>query len=470
MKNFLISGTLDSQSLRAMAVALAMILAHPPGGAAEEAEPALHDPVWSPTGETIAFYSNVDGDFDIYLLDLATGDVTQLTTHPGHDSSPAWSPDGKRLSFKSKRDGTSDLYLLALDTKEITRLTDDDTNEMAQSWSPDGRWIAFETRRDGNADIYVVSVDGGREARLTWHEGNDFRPSWCAGDERILIQSKHDEVYQVFSMAPDGSELTQLTEGGSHRAAPVCGPETGRIAYVLHEDSGKSTIRVMDPDGSADMALTADSGGNDLAPSWSPTERRIVFYSDRNGSLELFVMQADGSRQRRLEAYPTATVSAAYRLPFSEGEAYSVLQSFDGRYGHTEAARFAVDFKMPIGTTVVAARGGQVVAVAEEHANAEPRKPEPGNENYIIIAHGDGTFGRYYHLDQGGSDVAIGDLVEPGQAIGRSGNSGASFGPHLHFDVTEGCYDWGCQTVRFRFASVTDDPLIEGETYTRDPG
>lgn len=158
-----------------------------------------------------------------------------------------------------------------------------------------------------------------------------------------------------------------------------------------------------------------------------------------------------------------------YRLPFPEGAAYSVLQSFDGRHGHTDAARFSVDFKMPTGTPIGAARSGVVVKVVEDHANAAPRQPEPGKENYIVIDHGDGTFGRYYHLDKAGSDVATGDAVERGQPIGRSGNSGASFGPHLHFDVTESCYEWGCQTVRFRFAMAKDDPLVEGETYSNDP-
>ncbi len=156
---------------------------------------------------------------------------------------------------------------------------------------------------------------------------------------------------------------------------------------------------------------------------------------------------------------------SALRLPFAADSRYSVLQSFDGPYGHSEATEFAVDFQMPIGTPIVAARGGTVVAVVEAHGNAEPRKPEPGKENYVVIDHGDGTFGRYYHLDELGVDVDLGVEVEVGAALGRSGNSGASFGPHLHFDVTEGCYEWGCQTIHFRFSGVADDPLVAGESY-----
>ena len=160
-----------------------------------------------------------------------------------------------------------------------------------------------------------------------------------------------------------------------------------------------------------------------------------------------------------------AAAEPIYRLPFPEAASYPVRQSFDGRYGHSEAATFAVDFDMPIGTPVAAARGGSVVAVVEAHPNAEPRKPQPGNENYVVVDHGDQTFGRYYHLDQNGAEVVMGETVVAGQLIGRSGNSGATFGPHLHFDVTGGCFEWGCQTVRFRFSGIEDDPLVEGETY-----
>ena len=89
----------------------------------------------------------------------------------------------------------------------------------------------------------------------------------------------------------------------------------------------------------------------------------------------------------------------------------------------------------------------------------------PGEENVIVIKHSDETFGRYYHLTKGGALVSVGDKVSQGDKIGLSGNSGASAGPHLHFDVTVKCYEWGCQTIRIEFKNAKENPLEQGEVY-----
>jgi len=162
-----------------------------------------------------------------------------------------------------------------------------------------------------------------------------------------------------------------------------------------------------------------------------------------------------------------AKEAPCYVLPFEAGAEHVLVQGNNGPYGHEGTSEFAFDFSMAIGTNVTAMRGGTVVKVVEGHADSEPRNPEPGNENYVVIEHGDGTFGRYYHLTQGGVDVAEGDEVEAAQHLGRSGNSGASFMPHLHVDVTGECFDWGCQTLAIRFSGV-EDALVAGESYGRD--
>ena len=117
---------------------------------------------------------------------------------------------------------------------------------------------------------------------------------------------------------------------------------------------------------------------------------------------------------------------------------------------------------MPIGSSVIAARAGEVVHVVE---NNEDGTRKPGQENVVIIRHADSTFARYYHLTKEGVLVSVGEKVEKGQKIGLSGDSGASAGPHLHFDVTKGCYDWGCQTISIDFEGVKENPLKQGEVY-----
>lgn len=155
-----------------------------------------------------------------------------------------------------------------------------------------------------------------------------------------------------------------------------------------------------------------------------------------------------------------------YVLPYAVGENYLLIQGNRGPFGHEGAAEFAFDFRMPIGTAVHAARPGTVVAVEERFADGTR---QGGEENYVFVKHSDGTFGRYYHLKQGGALVEQGDRVERGQQICRSGNSGASAGAHLHFDVTEACPEWGCQTIPVRFFNAAENPLESGESYRALP-
>lgn len=153
----------------------------------------------------------------------------------------------------------------------------------------------------------------------------------------------------------------------------------------------------------------------------------------------------------------------SYLLPFPPGDSLRLIQGPGGPWGHVDALAHAYDFVMPIGSPVVASRGGTVVAT-EGRFNDGTR--EPGQENFVFIAHGDSTFARYYHLTTGGPSVRVGDVVRAGQVIGRSGNSGASAGPHLHFDVTRGCAEWGCPTVPIAFVNAGADSLVQGRWYT----
>jgi murein DD-endopeptidase MepM/ murein hydrolase activator NlpD len=125
--------------------------------------------------------------------------------------------------------------------------------------------------------------------------------------------------------------------------------------------------------------------------------------------------------------------SSPYVLPYPAGREYRVSRTFD-HYTPLNGGvgLYAIDFVMPTGTSVTAARAGVVVAVEERYSDADHAD---FHENWVMVRHDDGTVARYIHLTQNGALVEIGEHVLPGQAIGISGNSGASLGPHLHFDV-----------------------------------
>ncbi len=127
----------------------------------------------------IAFVSDRDGNFEIYVMNADGSGVTRLTNHRGRDVSPAWSPDGRRIAFASKRDGNWEIYVMNADGTGVTRLTDHHRGDRTTpAWSPDGRRIAFASNLDGFWEIYVMNADGSGVTRLTDHTEEDRHPAW----------------------------------------------------------------------------------------------------------------------------------------------------------------------------------------------------------------------------------------------------------------------------------------------------
>jgi murein DD-endopeptidase MepM/ murein hydrolase activator NlpD len=148
-----------------------------------------------------------------------------------------------------------------------------------------------------------------------------------------------------------------------------------------------------------------------------------------------------------------------YSFPYTTGKSYRVLQGYGSRFSHTGLEEFAIDFDMPIGTPVHAARAGVVARVVESHSKGCWEDGCGRYANFIVILHSDGTTGEYYHLNKNGSLVDVGDSVSQGQKIAYSGNTGHTTMPHLHFAVYR-AVSWGdTQSIPVRFESA--DGIID---------
>jgi murein DD-endopeptidase MepM/ murein hydrolase activator NlpD len=125
-----------------------------------------------------------------------------------------------------------------------------------------------------------------------------------------------------------------------------------------------------------------------------------------------------------------------YALPFAAGTKFTLEQGFGGRFSHNDAQNhFALDFGVPEGTPVLAARAGVVMEV-EEDFRAHGTDPRYGDRaNYVRVLHDDGSMALYAHLSPESMLRKPGDHVVVGQLVGKSGNTGLSTGPHLHFAI-----------------------------------
>ncbi len=124
-----------------------------------------------------------------------------------------------------------------------------------------------------------------------------------------------------------------------------------------------------------------------------------------------------------------------YKLPYARGTAHRVSQGYNGTATHKGHSQYAIDFAMKTGTRIYAVRDGIVVKTKENSNKGGYDKKFASSGNYITIEHSDTTFATYYHLQKNGVSVRVGDKVRQGAAIGYSGNTGYSSGPHLHLAI-----------------------------------
>lgn len=153
----------------------------------------------------------------------------------------------------------------------------------------------------------------------------------------------------------------------------------------------------------------------------------------------------------------------AYVLPFRSEIAFKLTQGYNGKFSHQ--SKKALDFTMPIGTEIVAARAGTIIDLKED-SNSGCAKPKClESANYITVLHKDGSFAQYYHLKQDGVKIALSDTVEQGELIGYSGNTGFTSGAHLHFEVNISTLK-GIQTVPTQFKIKGKQQLLNfGDMY-----
>ncbi|MDX6637198.1 MAG: TolB protein, partial [Solirubrobacterales bacterium] len=133
-------------------------------------------PRWSPDGKDIAFQSDQDGDFDVYIIRANGKHLMQLTNVPGFDGEPDFSPNGKKILFSSSRTTGGDIYRMNLNGTHVKQLTKNAAAENSGSYSPSGKSIVFSR---GN-DLFTATSNGRRAHRLTTSPSPnaDFGPNW----------------------------------------------------------------------------------------------------------------------------------------------------------------------------------------------------------------------------------------------------------------------------------------------------
>lgn len=238
-------------------------------------------PAFSPDGTKIAYMSNPDEEFDVYVVDLPAGSRKRLTDAPERDGTPVWSPDGTKIAFMSERDGHRQVYVMDADGSNQVNLSNDAASEEHPFWSADGSrilYISDQGAGEGNADVWEMAADGSGKHRIAATPEMETYASWSPDGKRIVCRRiLSEDDWAVVTMDADGSNQRIVAPAPGLDAWPVWTPD-GRIVFAS-DRSGKSfDLYVVDPDGSAPpRRLTFDDARDDRQPTVSPDGRHVAF-------------------------------------------------------------------------------------------------------------------------------------------------------------------------------------------------
>ena len=199
----------------------------------------IAEPSWSPDGNQIVFASNVDGNYELYVLDLRTMATAQLTRTlaPVQNLDPAWSPTGKAIAFSRSglavTSGAASLYQLRLDSTtgpaRLTKTTGID-GDVDPVYSPNGRQIAFSSDRIGNDDIFLLDLGSFTVTKMTGTKDRDVQPSFAPDGSAFVYVSDRSGATELWAqslmtLTPGVSTAVQLTSDGASKSHPSWGPE-----------------------------------------------------------------------------------------------------------------------------------------------------------------------------------------------------------------------------------------------------
>lgn len=206
-----------------------------------------------------------------------------------------------------------DIFSLDLDTDVTRKLIATPALEHSPAFSPDGTKLLYVAEQGGNAEIYVANADGSQRTRLTRSPGADYNPTWSPDGRSIAFASNRGGLFKIYVMAADGSHprlLAPRRSSGGGSYTPAWSPDGRRIAFSSSASTpNNAEIYVARSDGTQLRRLTFTKGdvdtlGDDSWPAWSPDGKRIAFSSNRSGDGEIWIMNADGTHQRRVAGLP----------------------------------------------------------------------------------------------------------------------------------------------------------------------
>jgi Tol biopolymer transport system component len=220
-----------------------------------------------------------------------------------------------RIAFGMNVDGNTDVYTALPNGQDLRRLTDDPGFDACAAYSADGRRIAYCSGEGGGpVQIWTMKQNGTDKQQVTHMSGPAIFPDYSPDGSKIVFTAKPagSTTRDIYVVGSDGGGLARLTSGVGNNTYPAFSPDGSKIVFNS-DRSGTWQVWLMNADGSGQQQLTFDSQPKDQVSDWSPDGSKIAYLADTHGIADtvspswgdIWVMNADGSGQRPITSGAT---------------------------------------------------------------------------------------------------------------------------------------------------------------------
>jgi Tol biopolymer transport system component len=256
---------------------------------------------WSPDGSELLFSRrHPTGEIALWKINPTTGEQTQLTRPPpgAFDLDATWSFDGERIAFSRHSGRTGGLWLMDARTGEPEPLLEDEYRNAAPAWTADNERLVFVSNRAGPRNLWEIDVGSRRHRQVTTGPGPDVNPVVSTTGRLAYAQYRHQIDLYWGRVDQPQDEHRRLTSTTANNFGGRISPD-GRQLLYYSDRTGNYELWLVERETGAERQLT-NHPGRDIMADWSPDGRQIVFASNREGALQIWVVPVEGGRTHRL--------------------------------------------------------------------------------------------------------------------------------------------------------------------------
>lgn len=277
-------------------------------------------PVWSPSGDLIAYITANEGFLEIVLMSAKTGEKLERITKrffrnkyeeirtdsSGYDQSLAWSPDGDHIAFIGKHRDANYLIEVNILTHKLTHyiLLDYD-NVNSPNYDNSGKRIVFSALKEGQTDLYILELETEAISRLTIDPYNDTHPSWHPTENKIIYASERKSKNRLVLIDIDQQTEQIITDNSANAISPVWMSDGESVIFCADHQGVFDAYKLNITDMQMTRLTNLITGC--FNPTFSPDQKRLLFSAYDNGKYDICVMESEDILDERIEIQPLET-------------------------------------------------------------------------------------------------------------------------------------------------------------------